>query len=79
MVSEIFNSILFGELRPWQRDFLDERYFSDVLKQAPSFTFGKTQSLLSRIKGLLKGHPKLWAFPENNLGNVQNLCIEPLY
>ena len=31
------------------------------------------------VKGLLKGHPKLWAFPENNLGNVQNLCIEPLY
>ncbi len=79
MVSEIFNSILFGELRPCQKDFSDDRLISDILNQAPSFTFGKVQVLHARIKGLLKGHPNLFVFPENNLKNVQNLSIESLY
>ena len=79
MISDILNSILFGELRPWQKDFSDERYISDILKQAPSFTIGNAQSLHSRIKGILKGHPSLWKFPENNLKNAQSLSIEALY
>jgi hypothetical protein len=79
MISDIFTSILFGELSPWRKDFSDERLISDILKQAPSFTSGKVQSLHSRIKGILKEHSTLWKFPENNLKNGQDLSIEALF
>ena len=79
MISDIFNSILFGELRPWHKDFSDEKLISGILKQAPAFNFGNALTLHSRIKGILKEHPALWQFPENNLLNSQPLSIEPIY
>lgn len=79
MLSEIFNSILFGSLRPWDKDLADDQFFSNTLKQAPALTIGKVQSLHTRIKSLLKNFPKLAVFPDNYLKNDQNLSIGVLY
>ncbi|MFZ4740349.1 MAG: hypothetical protein ACOYLE_04215 [Bacteroidales bacterium] len=76
MESSIFNSILFGELRPWQKDFEDDRLISDILKQTPALSSNKIQTLHSRIHGFLKGHNNLYNFPENNLQNKDVLSLE---
>jgi hypothetical protein len=79
MVSDIFNSILFGALHPNQVLIADDRYFSDLLNQAPSLKQDKVQSLHSRIHKLLRDHKSLWIFPENNLNESIPLSIRPLY
>ena len=79
MVSDIFNSILFGTLHPNQVSIADDRYFSDLLNQAPALKQDNVQSLHSRIHKLLRDHKSLWIFPENNLNESIPLSIRPLY
>ncbi len=79
MVSDIFNSILFGALHPNQVSIADDRYFSDLLNQAPALKQDNVQSLHSRIHKLLRDHKSLWIFPENNLDESMPLSIRPLY
>lgn len=79
MVSDIFNSILFGVLHPNQMNISDDRYFSDILNQAPALNQENVQSLHSRIHKLLRDHKSLWIFPENNLDESMQLSIHPLY
>ncbi len=79
MVSEIFNSILYGALHPNQLSIADDRYFSDLLNQAPTFKQDNVQSLHSRIHKLLREHKSLWIFSENNLDERMHLSIQPLF
>lgn len=79
MVSDIFNSILFGTLHPNQVSIADDRYFSDLLNQVPALKQDNVQSLHSRIHKLLRDHKSLWIFPENNLNESILLSIRPLY
>ena len=79
MVSDIFNSILFGALHPNQVSISDDRYFSDLLYQAPALKQDNVQTLHSRIHKLLRDHKSLWIFPENNLNESIPLSIRPLY
>ncbi len=79
MVSDIINSILFGALHPNQVSIVDDRYFADILNQAPALKQDNARALHSRIYKLLRDHKSLWVFPENNLDESSSLSIRPLY
>ncbi len=79
MISEIFNSILFGELRPWAKDFSDDRFYSTLFRKLPAGTPSDIPTLESIIITLLSGNKSLAALPDNHLRNHTELLTESIY
>jgi len=79
MEIKIFNSILFGSLKPWLIDAANAKHFAENLKHAGSKIPATEFELLQQLKILLQGKGDLIAWLNQQPADKNMVLLEPYY